>query len=160
MKANDGRSLFGYFVHAVQLVDDDVAWHHAVWVVDDQFWVVEIFAALPVHAVTAVGRAPYLCVRYLKTVFLSRQDTAEQHGSVCVRPLSIVVALRRVGRKVETVAEPLEIYVPLNALAVHSKLTDATDPALVVAAASGLVDNVARQLGSMVVLLDALKTCR
>ena len=57
-------------------------------------------------------------------------------------------------------AEPLETYVPLNALAVHSKLADATDPALVVAAGSGLVDNVARQLGSMVVLLDALKTCR
>ena len=64
MKANDACGLIGYFVHAFQLVDDNVAWHHAVWVVDDQFWVVEIFAALPVHAVTAVRRAPYLCVRY------------------------------------------------------------------------------------------------
>ena len=57
-------------------------------------------------------------------------------------------------------AESLEIYVPLNALAVHSKLADATDPAVVVAAGSGLVDNVARQLGPVEVLLDALKTCR
>ena len=67
MKANDGRGLFGYFVHAVQLVDYDVAWHYAVWVVDNQFWVVEIFAARPVHAVTAVGRAPPLledCVSF------------------------------------------------------------------------------------------------
>ena len=64
MKTNDACGLFGYFVHAVQLVDYDVAWHYAVWVVDNQFWVVEIFAAFPVHAVTAIGRACYLCVRY------------------------------------------------------------------------------------------------
>ena len=47
------------------------------------------------------------------------------------------------GRKVESVTEPLEIYVLFNAMAVHSVVADAADPAVEVLAGSAQVGNVA-----------------
>ena len=150
-------NLFNNFVHAIMYINYDISRHDTVWIVDDQLCVVEGLAWFSVHAVISIWRVGHLHVITENCVFFPGENLHQEHCAVCLDSLGVVVTLRGVGGKVETVTETLEVYVPPDEFPEHPELTDSTYPAVLVITGALCVDNVTLQLGPVVVFLDSFK---
>ena len=84
--------LFSNFVHTIMDIKYDISRHDAIWIVDNQLWVVKCFASFAIHAVISIGRFVQLHIINIDHMFHSGQNLHQKHGTVGLDSLGIVMA--------------------------------------------------------------------
>ena len=89
-------------------INNDVTRHDSIWIVHNNLRIVQLATNLSVHTIEARRWTCQLLAICLKQVFSSRAHVTEEHCSVAIGSLRIIMAFGRVGSKVKPVAESLK----------------------------------------------------
>jgi len=108
------------------------------------------------HTVESLRRSLELYVILLHHILVPWTHITEQHGPVGAEPLSVIMALGRIGSKIESVTKSLEVDVLMYAPAIKSISAYSTYPTVFDTAHGFGVGDVTHQHCPMVVFLHHL----
>ena len=145
-------------MHSILLIQDNKTWNNGVWLVHNDFWIIQFASNLSIHAVVPWWWTSAVLTVRLKAILPSRAHVTQKHGSVAVGTLCVVVTLRGVRCQVEALSKSLEIDVLPDASRVQARARYSTDSTIAISTRSLKSCNVAGKLCSMKVFLDCLVT--
>jgi hypothetical protein len=104
------RSAGKRMSHSILLVKDNKTRDNSVWLVYDDFRIIEFASIrnLTVHTVVPWWGTVEMLSICLETILLSRAYVTEKHCSVAVSTFRVVVALGGMRREIEAVPKPLK----------------------------------------------------
>ena len=142
------------FVHPIFLVNNNVARHNCIGVVEDNFREAHAMSHLNIHTVIPRGWALQVNIICLKKVLLARANCTQKHRSVAMSTLCVVMGFWWVRNKIKSTAKSLEFDVLSNTPLVQSHVGYSTDSTFSISAWH--VGQVAGELCTMVVFFHCL----
>ena len=97
--------------HSILLVKDNKTRYDSIWLVHNDFRIIQLASNLSIHAVISRWGTRAVLAVGLETILLSRAYVTEKHGSVAVGTLCVVVTFGGVRRQVEALSKSLEVDV-------------------------------------------------
>ena len=143
-------------LNSILPIYDYVTRHDSIRIVHNNLGIVQFASNLSVHTVVAWRRTFQLLTVPLELVLSPWAYVTEEHCSDTVGTLRIIVAFGRVGSKVESVAESLEVNVFLDEVGVETGARNSADAAVPIVAESFGGCHIASYCCAMELLLDCL----
>ena len=98
--------------NSILCINNDVTRHDCIWIVHNNLRIVQFATNLSVHAIEATRWTCQLLTICFKLVFSSWTHVTEEHCSVAIGSLCVIMTFGRVRSKVKPVAETLKGDVP------------------------------------------------
>ena len=99
MRNEEISTLLCNFHYSILLVNDNITRQDGSLIVYHYLRVVKGMSRLPIHTVITLWGCNEVCLIRLNSMLLPREDITEEHGSVGVGPLCVVMTLEELGAR-------------------------------------------------------------